>query len=72
MGVVGPGTSLSFIENSIPHIWKLLVRNLEELSRHAEVFVVMQRLTRTERRLEAFLADEVRADLHRSGENSLA
>jgi GDP-mannose 6-dehydrogenase len=40
------GTNLSFIEKSIPHIWRLLVENLEELSQHAEVLVVMQPLTK--------------------------
>jgi GDP-mannose 6-dehydrogenase len=40
------GTNLSFIEKSIPHIWKLLVNNLEELSQHAEVLVVMQHLAK--------------------------
>jgi GDP-mannose 6-dehydrogenase len=45
------GTNLSFIENSIPHIWKLLVENLEELSQHAEVLVVLQPLIKKDDRL---------------------
>jgi len=40
------GTNLNFLEKSIPHIWKLLVENLEELSQHAEVLVVMQPLSK--------------------------
>lgn len=42
------GTNLSFIEKSIPHIWKLLVNNLEKLLQHAEVVVAMQCLTKTD------------------------
>ncbi len=42
------GTNLSFIEKSIPHIWKLLVGNLEDLFQHAEILVVMQNLTKPE------------------------
>jgi hypothetical protein len=38
------GANLSFIEQSIPHIWKLLVANLDELMQHSEVLVVMQQL----------------------------
>jgi len=40
------GTNLNFLEKSIPHIWKLLVENLAELSQHAEVLVVMQPLSK--------------------------
>jgi GDP-mannose 6-dehydrogenase len=36
------GTNLDFIEKSIPHIWKLLVGNLDELIEHSEVIVIMQ------------------------------
>ena len=42
------GTNLNFIEKSIPHIWKLMVENLEQLSQHAEVLVVMQPLTKND------------------------
>lgn len=38
------GTNLNFIEKSIPHIWKLLVGNLDQLLQHAEVVVVMQQV----------------------------
>ena len=38
------GTNLSFIEKSIPHIWKLLVQSMDEIFHHAEAVVVMQQL----------------------------
>jgi GDP-mannose 6-dehydrogenase len=62
------GTNLSFIERSIPHIWKLLVSRLDELMEHAEVVVVMQPV-RKEEDLKCFRAmrsDQVCIDLVRT------
>jgi GDP-mannose 6-dehydrogenase len=44
------GTNLNFIERTIPHIWKLLVGDLDELFQHAEVVVVMQQVREEDRR----------------------
>ena len=62
------GTNLSFIEQSIPHIWKLLVRRLDELMLHAEVIVVMQTLSREEdlKCFKTMRADQVCVDLVRT------
>lgn len=38
------GTNLQFIENSIPHIWKLLEDDMAQLIDEAEVVVVMQKI----------------------------
>ena len=62
------GTNLSFIEQSIPHIWKLLVGSLSELMQHAEVVVVMQQLGKEEDRacFKAMKNDQVCIDLART------
>ena len=61
------GTNLAFIEKSIPHIWKLLVRSLDDVFEHAEVVVVMQQLAADERRqFGKMRADQVCIDLARS------
>ncbi len=61
------GTNLDFIEKSIPHIWKLLVGNLEELFAHAEVVVVMQQLQAEDRGLfRAMRNEQVCIDLART------
>jgi GDP-mannose 6-dehydrogenase len=38
------GSNLRFIENLIPHIWKLLTKDLEEVIRDSEVVVLMEPL----------------------------
>ncbi len=69
---IGPGklhgTNLHFIERSIPHIWKLLTPNLDELMRHAEVVVVMQQISREEdlAHFGALRHDQVCIDLVRT------
>jgi len=62
------GTNLSFIEKSIPHIWKLLVSRLDELMLHAEVVVVMQTLKREEdlKCFRAMRSDQLCLDLVRT------
>jgi GDP-mannose 6-dehydrogenase len=62
------GSNLSFIERSIPHIWKLLVSGLEELMRHADVVVVMQQLKREEDLLHfrGMRPDQICIDLARA------
>jgi GDP-mannose 6-dehydrogenase len=45
------GSNLSFIEKSIPHIWKLLVGGLDEVFRHADVVVTMQQVRSEDRPL---------------------
>lgn len=61
------GSNLSFIERSIPHIWKLLVHNLDELMDHAETVVVMQHIRAED--LAAFgamSADQICIDMVRT------
>lgn len=43
------GTNRDFIEQSIPHIWRLLAPTLDHVIRGAEVVVVMQQLTEDQR-----------------------
>jgi GDP-mannose 6-dehydrogenase len=69
---IGPGklhgTNLHFIERSIPHIWKLLASNLEELMGHSEVVVVMQQISKAEDLaiFEAMRPDQTCIDLVRT------
>lgn len=61
------GTNLEFIEKSIPHIWKLLVRSLDELLRHAEVIVVMQQLRSEDKRyFRVMKSEQICIDLERT------
>jgi GDP-mannose 6-dehydrogenase len=68
---IGPkslhGANLRFIEQSIPHIWKLLADGLDQLIEDAEVVVVMQQLKEEERPLfGAMNADQICIDLART------
>ena len=68
---IGPkklhGANLRFIEQSIPHIWKLLADGLEQLIEDAEVVVVMQQLKQEERqRFAAMSTDQICIDLTRT------
>jgi GDP-mannose 6-dehydrogenase len=61
------GTNLDFIEKSIPHIWKLLVGNLDELLEHSEVIVVMQDLKAQDLPyFKAMKSDQICIDLVRT------
>jgi GDP-mannose 6-dehydrogenase len=61
------GTNLDFIENSIPHIWKLMVGSLNELFRHADVVVVMQQMKAEDRQyFSTMKAEQICIDLVRT------
>lgn len=49
---IGPenlhGSNLAFVERAIPHIWRVVVRSLEEIFQHAETVVVTQQLAEEE------------------------
>jgi GDP-mannose 6-dehydrogenase len=61
------GTNLDFIENSIPHIWKLMVGSLDELFRHADVVVVMQQMKAEDRQyFSTMKAEQICIDLVRT------
>lgn len=71
------GTNLQFIERNIPHIWKLLTRDLETMVQKSNVLVLLKKPAEEERRafkglqadqtcidfVGAFGADEVRAQV---------
>jgi GDP-mannose 6-dehydrogenase len=52
------GTNLRFIEESIPHIWRLLVGSLGDIFQHAETVVVMQHIQTEDRSLFRKLRSE--------------
>lgn len=61
------GTNLSYIEQSIPHIWRLLVGSLNELMQHAEVLVIMQHVKEEDRvYFKAMKSEQVCIDLVRT------
>lgn len=61
------GTNLDFIERSIPHIWKLLLPDLQQIFQHAEVLVVMQHLTQEQRqKFRDLRCDQICIDLART------
>jgi GDP-mannose 6-dehydrogenase len=61
------GTNLDFLENTIPHIWRLLASSLDELFLHAEVIVVMQQLESAEiRSFCAMQPDQICIDMVRT------
>jgi GDP-mannose 6-dehydrogenase len=42
------GTNLEFIERSIPHIWKLLISDIETMVCHSDVVVLLKKLNQQE------------------------
>jgi GDP-mannose 6-dehydrogenase len=61
------GSNLSFIEKSIPHIWKLLVGGLDEVFRHADVIVTMQQVRPEDRaQFMTMKAEQICIDLART------
>jgi GDP-mannose 6-dehydrogenase len=43
------GTNLAYIERTIPHIWKLLTKSLEEMARKSKVIVLLKKVNGTDR-----------------------
>jgi GDP-mannose 6-dehydrogenase len=61
------GSNLRFVENSIPHIWKLLSADFEEVIRESEVVVLMEPLDYKMRgALRLFRPDQVCFDFVRT------
>jgi GDP-mannose 6-dehydrogenase len=61
------GSNLRFIENSIPHIWKLLTTDFEQIIRESEVVVLMEPLdSKMREALRLFRPDQVCFDFVRT------
>jgi GDP-mannose 6-dehydrogenase len=58
------GSNLSYLERSIPHIWKVLSNSLNELIDHAEVIVIMQQVGPEDRgKFSAMTQEQICIDL---------
>lgn len=61
------GSNLRFLEHSIPHVWKLLTHDFEQLLRESDVVVLTEKLTPEMREaLKRFRSDQICVDLVRA------
>jgi len=52
------GTNLSYIEQNIPHIWKLLTTDVSDLAKNSRVIVLLKRVSEAERKILRTLSED--------------